>query len=147
MRAPPPEPRDHRRLERLEHGELGKDLDELKAPRHAEAREGHHADSADVPVLEAHGPRARREQAREHVDEGGLAGAVGADDGNELALADGEAHAVQRHIGTVELAHAARLEDHASDTSVGRRRAKKPMSPPGAKMTMKASTAPKMSRQ
>src|SRR2546422_11291844 len=54
------EPRDDGGLEGLEHGELREDLDELEAPRHAEAREGDGADPGDVLALEAHGAAARR---------------------------------------------------------------------------------------
>src|SRR6266850_1011199 len=141
------EPRDDGGLEGLEHGELREDLDELEAPRHAEAREGDGADPGDVSALEAHGAPARWQHARQHVDERGLARAVGTDDGDELTLADRQAHAVQRHVGAVELADVVRFENHAREVSTGRRRAKSPMRPDGAKMTMKASMAPKTRRQ
>jgi hypothetical protein len=142
------EARDDGRLKRLEHRQLGEDLDELEAPRHAEPCERDRPDAADVLALEAHAAPARLEDAGQHVDQRGLAGAVRADDGDEFALADRQAHAVERHVGAVELADVPRLEDHARDTSIGPRRlAKRPMRPPGAKITMKASTAPKMSRQ
>ena len=45
-----PEPGHHRGLERLEDGEVGEDVHELEAPRHAEARERDRPDAADVPV-------------------------------------------------------------------------------------------------
>src|SRR5215470_2995528 len=141
------EPRHHGGLQRLEHRELGEDLDELKAPGHAEPGQGHGADAADVSALEAHAAGAGREHAREHVDEGRLAGSIGADDGDELALADRQAHAVEGDVGAVEPAQIGGLENHARETGVTVRRAKNPMSPPGAKMTMTARIAPNTSRQ
>src|SRR2546428_3780545 len=141
------QPRDDGGLECLEHAQLRKDLHELEAPRHAEAREGDGADPADVLALEAHGAAARRQYARQHVDQRGLARAVWPDDRHELALADGEAHAVEGHVSAGELADVLRPQDSAREASIDRRRAKSPMRPVGAKITMKASRAPKTSRQ
>ena len=81
------ETRGHRGLERLEHRELGEDLDELEAPGHAQPRR---ARTGPMPAmsrpLKRTVPALGREQAGQHVDQCGLAGAVRPDDGDELAL-------------------------------------------------------------
>ena len=46
-----------------------------------------------------------RDLAGDHVEQGGLAGAVGADDGEELAGPDAEAHGVERLQAAKALAH------------------------------------------
>src|SRR5229473_1767937 len=133
------EPRHHRGLERLQHGEVGEDLHELEAPGHAEPGEGDRADAPDVAALEPHVALARREDTGEQVDQGGLAGAVGTDDRDELAFADGKADPVEGDEGPVALPEIVRLEDHRRET--------RPMRPPGATITMNARIAPKISRQ
>src|SRR5262249_52862106 len=141
------QPRHDRSLERLEHREIGKDLDELERARHAQARQPHRAGAADVAVLESHPSGARPDDTRQDIDQGRLAGAVGADDRDELAVADGEAHAVEGAELAVELAEPVGFEDHARPASAGRRRVTNPTSPSGARITITASIAPKISRQ
>src|SRR2546425_5335062 len=145
--GPAPESGHDRGLERLEDREVGKDLDELEGAGHAEPRQAHRADAADLPVLEAHGARARPRDAGEDVDQRRLAGAIRSDDRDELARVDPEAHAVEGAELSVELPEPVRLENHARDGGTERRRVTSPMSPCGAKMTMTASIAPKISRQ
>ena len=58
-----------------------------------------------------------------------------------------QAHAVEGAELSVELPEPVSLENHARDGGTGRRRVTSPMSPCGAKMTMIASIAPKISRQ
>ena len=121
--AAAPEPRDHGGLERLEHGELGEDVHELKGPRHAEPGEGRRAQAADVALLESDVARGRTEGARQQVDERRLAGAVRPDDRDALALVDGEAHPRERAEVAVELRQITRLEDHGATALIrGRRR-------------------------
>src|SRR5262249_21017585 len=147
------EPRDHGCLERLHDGEVGEDMNELEAARHAEPGEGRRADAVNVLVLEPDAPRGRHDDPGQHVDERGLAGAIRSDDGHELTVADAEAHAVERAESAVVLREVARFDDHdltapiTRDASGRRPRAKRPMSPPGATITMNARIAPKMSRQ
>src|SRR5213594_739722 len=145
--AAPPQSRHAGGLQGLEHRQVGKDLDELERAGHAETRQAHRADAADLAVLEAHAARARPRDAGEDVDQRRLAGAVGPDDRDELARVDPEAHAVKGAELSVELPEPVRLENHARDGGTGRRRVTSPMSPCGAKMTMIASIAPKISRQ
>ena len=78
------------------HRELGEDLDELEAPGEAEPREPDRADAPDVAALEAHGAAARPQEPGQDVDQRRLAGAVRADDRDELAGLDAEGHAVER---------------------------------------------------
>src|SRR4029077_16008105 len=144
---PAAEARDHRGLERLGHRQLGEDLHELEAAGHAEPRERDWTDARDVAALEGHVPLAGRQHPGEHVDQGGLARPVWADDGDELVLRDGEADPIESHVGPVALTEIPRFEDHPRPASTDARRdAKRPMSPPGAKITMKASIAPKIRR-
>ncbi len=135
------EPRRHRRLQRLQHREVREDLHELEAARHAELRQPHGTDARDVALLEADGARRGTREPGEQVDERGLPRAVRADDRDELAGVDAEAHAVQRAELAVVLREVLRAEDHAG------RRATRPRRPPGAKMTSAARIAPNTSRQ
>src|SRR6185369_9084193 len=50
----------------------------------------------DVMVLEPHPAAGRRMNAADEVDERGLAGAVRSDQADDLALVDGQAHAIDR---------------------------------------------------
>src|SRR2546422_3613528 len=145
--AASPQSRHAGGLQGLEDRQVGKDLDELERPGHAETRQAHRADAADLTVLEAHAARAWSRDAGEDVDERRLAGAVGPDDRDELARVDPEAHAVEGTELSVEFSEPVRLQNHARDAGTGRRRVTSPMSPCGAKMTMTASIAPKISRQ
>src|SRR5262249_1066611 len=89
----------------------------------------------------------------QHVDERRLACAVRPDDGDELARADAEAHPIERAEFAIVLREVTRFDDHdltaliARDGSRRGPRANSPMSPPGAKSTMKPRIAPKMSLQ
>src|SRR5262249_22760283 len=141
------EPRYHRRLQGLEDGQIGKDVDELEGARHAEPREPHWPRATDLPVLEPDTAGARPRDAGEDVDEGRLAGAVGSDDRDELAGIDAEAHAVERAEFAVELPEPFGPKDHPRPAGAGRRRVTRPRRPCGAKTTITASIAPKTSRQ
>src|SRR5436190_290801 len=143
-----PEPGDHGRLERLQHREIGKDLDELEGPRHPEASQAGGPEPAHVAVLERDDAGGGAQDAGQHVDERGLAGPVRPDDRHELARVDGEAHAVEGAELAVELPDPLGTKDHARAASCSAARfAQSPASPPGAKMTMPARIAPKISRQ
>src|SRR2546421_4484166 len=142
-----PEARDHRRLECLQHGEVGKDLDELEGPRDPEPGQTGGPDPAHVAISEGDGAGGGAEDAGEDVDERGLARPVWPDDRDELARADGEAHAVEGAELAVELPEPLGAEDHEDETSTGGRLTQNPASPPGAAMTIAARIAPKISRQ
>ena len=73
--------------DRLGHGELRKDLDELEGARHAALGQRHRPDPGNVLALEQHLALGRHQQAGEQIDQRGLAGAVGAHDRDELARA------------------------------------------------------------
>src|SRR5438552_935646 len=141
-----PEARDHRRLERLQHREVGKDLDELEGPRDPEAGQAGGSEPAHVAIFEGDGARGRPEDAGEDVDERGLARPIRPDDRHELSCIDGEAHAVEGADLAVELPQPHGAEDHGRGAAAGRG-VRSPASPPGAKMTMTARIAPKISRQ
>src|SRR5436309_464136 len=145
-RSPAPEARDHRRLERLQHREVGKDLDELEGPRDPEAGQAGGSEPAHVAIFEGDGARGRPEDAGEDVDERGLARPIRPDDRHELSCIDGEAHAVEGADLAVELPQPLGAEDHGRGAAAGRG-VRSPASPPGAKMTMRARIAPKISRQ
>src|SRR5262245_1252093 len=104
-------------------------------------------------VFEPDVPRSRHDDTRQHVDERRLARAIRSDDGHELAVADAEAHAVEGTKPAVVLPEVARFDDHdrtgviTREASDRRPCANSPMSPPGARITMNARIAPKMSRQ
>src|SRR6185369_8756989 len=105
----------------LEHAELAEDGRALVAAADAGARTPRLRPARDVVAGEAHAPCARRELAREHVDERRLAGAVGADDGVDLADADVERHAVDRGEAAKAPAEPDRFEQR-SRRAVGARR-------------------------
>src|SRR5438552_1266252 len=142
-----PETRDHRRLERLQHREVRKDLDELEGPCDPQAGQAGGSDPAHVAVPERDGAGGGAENAGEDVDERGLARPVRPDDRDELTGADGEAHAVERAELAVELPEPLGAEDHGDEASTGGRLTQNPASPPGATMTIAARIAPKISRQ
>src|SRR5262249_8633191 len=139
--------RHDRGLQGLEHREIGKDLDELERAGHAEPRQAHRPGIADLAVLEADPSGAWPDDAGQNVDQGRLAGAVGPDDRDEFAVVHAEATAVEGADRAVELAEPVGFEDHARPAGAGRRRVARPTSPSGARMTITASIAPKISRQ
>jgi hypothetical protein len=73
----------------------------------------------DVATLEDDLPRVRDEEARDEVEERGLAGAVRSDDADDLALVQLDRHVVDRGDSREAASDAAGLEDHGALTSVG----------------------------
>src|SRR5215475_10421331 len=71
-----------------------KQLDVLERAGDAERCDAVWRDVGDVHAVEGEAPRGRLVYAAHQVEDGGLAGAVGPDDGEDLALVDREAHAV-----------------------------------------------------
>src|SRR5882762_10409826 len=148
-----PEPGDDRGLQRLEHREVREDVNQLERSGHAEPCEPHRPEPVDRTLLEVHGAGGGRREPGEDVDQRGLAGAVGTDDRQELAGGDAEAHAVERAELPVELPEPLGDQDHVRAAPIVYRRAAarrgrtSPRSPSGAKMTIAARRAPKISRQ
>jgi hypothetical protein len=79
----------------VEHGEVLEQLDVLEGAGHAGAGDAVGLDPDQVAAAEADGPLLGPVQARQAVEQRGLAGAVGADDGEQLVLADLERHRPQ----------------------------------------------------
>ena len=63
-------------------------MHQLETARHAEAGELDGPETGDVLPFECHRALARPQQPGQQVDEGGLAGAIRPDDGDELTFAD-----------------------------------------------------------
>ncbi len=72
----------------LEDGHAREGPDDLERPRQAELADRVRRKSDDGPAAEADVAGVRREKAREEIEDGGLAGAVGADEAQHLALGD-----------------------------------------------------------
>src|SRR5438128_407707 len=90
-------PRNHRaHLEILEHAERGKDLPAFGDLTDAEVADTVRFQPADRLAFEADRARARGLDAGDGADERGFAGAVRADDGDDLALWHFERHAIER---------------------------------------------------
>ncbi len=93
-------------------------LDVLEGTGDAECRDLVRRHVGDVGAVEAEPARGRLVDAAHQVEDGGLARAVGADDGEDLALLDGEAHAVDgadaaevdRELVGLEEAHRSRSD-------------------------------------
>src|SRR5439155_16647162 len=67
---------------------------------------------AERPAEDAAAAAAGRGQAGEELDGGRLAGAVGAEEAEDLTAGDGEGQTVERHLGAVLLAQAIRGDGH-----------------------------------
>src|SRR5690606_3687478 len=95
------------------------------------------------------GPCVRAQLAADHVEGGRLAGAVGTDDGDQLALVDGEAHIVGgddaaerlRQSAGLQQGHAGRPRSRAYSSEAW------PARPCGNSSTSRMMTAPRMARQ
>jgi hypothetical protein len=85
--------------------------DVLERPGHAERGHfvGRQAD--DGGVLEEHGARGRLVDAGDRVEEGGLAGAIRADQADDRPARDDEVHVVDRDQASELLPDLNRLED------------------------------------
>ena len=77
--------------------QLLEDIGDLEALGDADAGELMLRQTGDVAPLEADASLGRREQAADDIEESALAGAVGADDGGQLARLESHADLVQRH--------------------------------------------------
>ena len=121
---------DDGRPDRLGHGQLREDLHELEGARHAARGERHGSDAGDVLSLEVDLAIGRHQQAGEKIDQRRLARAVGPDDRDELAGADGNRDVVERAEGAVVLGHAACFNERGHRAASNRRRRSMRDSPP-----------------
>ena len=87
--------------------EARKGLEDLESAGDAVAVERVRAHPGDVPAVEAHGSRVRREKSRDEVEQRGLAGAVRPDEADDPALAD-----IERDVAAGE--HAAEPLGHSA---------------------------------
>ncbi len=103
--APQPEPAgEHARAHEvvaadehvLERGEPAEQAEVLEAARDAAAGEGARGQAQQIGTVQPDAPARRARDAREHVEERALPGAVGPDHGEQLAGRDGERDAVER---------------------------------------------------
>src|SRR5262249_19060921 len=82
-----------------EHGQRREDAEVLEAARDPDAGELARRQAQEVATVEGHRARAGVVDARERVEQRALAGAVGADDREQLATLDLEADAGERGHG------------------------------------------------
>src|SRR5206468_7364116 len=76
----------------------------------AEQLPGLVAVAAEVVAADADCPRRREQQADHHLDGGRLAGAVGAEKGEQLPRLDVQAQVANRRLAAVELRHLVELD-------------------------------------
>ena len=120
-RDPRPQPIARRDLDGdaqiLAHRELGKDLGDLKGARDAAPDAPRRQQIRDVLAVEQDAAGGRGQKSADQIEEGGLAGAVGADHRAQLAGLDGhrdvvdgdQAAEVARDVLDLEQAHGAAL--------------------------------------
>ena len=94
----------------------------LEGAGDAEARALLRRQAGDVPALEMHGAGGRTEIAGQAVEEGRLAGAVGPDQPEHLALLDGDGGVVDGLEGAEGLGDVARVKQHGAARAAARSR-------------------------
>src|SRR5437879_4914821 len=94
----------------VETGEAAEGLRDLERAADAEPRDAVGRQPGEVTAVEADGPRVGRVDARDRVDQGALAGAVGPDEPDDLARRDLEVHVAQRLEPAEVLGEAPHLE-------------------------------------
>src|SRR5579875_3172334 len=99
--------RQHRNPQVVAHRQAREDLVDLEALGDAALADQGCAEAGDVLALELDRSGARRNDVREHVEEGRLARAVGPDDGADLAFAELERDVVDRSQAAVALGEVA----------------------------------------
>ncbi|MCZ7562293.1 MAG: hypothetical protein M5U30_21580 [Burkholderiaceae bacterium] len=82
--------------------------------RQAEPRDARRVEPRDLAAVEADAARCRRQRARDAVEQRGLAGAVRADEPEQLARGHAEAHVVDRAQAGEVAAQTADLEQRAA---------------------------------
>jgi hypothetical protein len=106
----------------LEHRERGKDLRDLERARDAEPGDLARRPPGNVAVLEPDGALGRPQMTGDHVDEGGLAGAVGADDADGLLRRNVDRDVARRHDRAERLLEIAHRQDHRAFSGERRQR-------------------------
>ena len=74
----------------VEHGQVGEEPDVLKSARNANLIDDMRLHAVDPVAFERHGTLRGQVDARHHVEDGGFARAVRADQPHQFALADGD---------------------------------------------------------
>ena len=124
----------------FKHAQIQKQIVALKRIAEAEPSPRVNGQPGDIPAIEIHAARGRREFTGNQLEECGLARAVGADDGPPLAGLDLQRHVHQRRQPTVVLVQALHLDlAHARFPAARRAR---PTRPCGANNTNKMNTTP-----
>src|SRR5262249_16648443 len=123
----------------LERGKVRERAHDLVGAYDAGAHDPVRRPAAHPLALEKHLARGRRQRRRDDAEQGGLAGAVGADDAEDLALQKVEVDAVERAQTAKSLAHPAYGQEgsHARALARRRRRKKSPVRPSGSNKMMK----------
>ena len=103
---PPLMPRVHAHQHVLEARHRREQADVLERAPDAEVRDRVRRQAGDVAAVEQDLAGRRRVDARQHVEERGLAGAVGADQADDRPARDDEVDVVARHQAAELLAHA-----------------------------------------
>ena len=103
----------------VEHRQPRKWFDHLKGSPDPRGADLIGAESVDRLALENDGPRIRRKHPRHHVEDGGLARAVGADQAHDRALRHGEARLLHGAQAAEALAQSFDLE-HLKDRGAAR---------------------------
>ena len=132
----------------LEHRQLGKEVGALEGAGDAAPGDRVRRQACDEPALEEHVPGAGRHLACDDVEERGLAGAVGADDGVPRLRRHAERHAGEGR----QRAEGARERRDGEERRRGHERIptrprRAPTTPPGAKSTSRMKVRPRISIQ
>lgn len=96
----------------VEHAHAAKECEVLEGARHGLLRDAVGPHAGDVLAEEVHAACLRRVEAGNDVDHGRLAAAVRAHEPEDLALANGEAHALERLQAAKRAFDALAFEDH-----------------------------------
>src|SRR5262249_30154846 len=124
---------------------------ELERAADAEPGDPMRGEPADRPLLEAHFATVAPQRPRDQVEHGGLAGAVGPDQSDDLATHDGKRHLVDRNEAAKGLARAGNLEKRRCGHGRGSARfaenlatyaCARPATPFGTPYTIKMKTTP-----
>src|SRR5438477_1702513 len=105
---------DERRLHVLEHGESREDVGALEGPPDAQPAEIVRRHARDVAAVERDVPAIGTQMTGDQVEERGLAGAVGSDDGADRAARHAERHAGDGHEAVEALGEIADLKHSAA---------------------------------
>jgi hypothetical protein len=95
----------------LAHRHVGEEANRLEGARDASAHDGVRTQADERAALEDDGAAVGGHEARHHVEEGGLPGAVGADESHDAPTGHHEVDVVQRDHPAEPLGEAAHLEN------------------------------------